>query len=198
MHKTFISYHHAGEQDLKEAIIRKGVAGGEFIDKSVSDGDINTDLSEDTIMRKIRSEYIQDSTVVVVLIGEDTTQRPYVNSEIQAALWSNPTGLIGVVRDELYDKVYTKKKCNYEGCSCGASLRSPTYEFNNKIPFLVRMNHYALEYNKSTYPHFEDSESFCGIYKYSYFINNMETLIDEAFDKRTKSYELRKRNGEGV
>lgn len=26
MHKTFISYHHAGEQDLKEAIIRKGVA----------------------------------------------------------------------------------------------------------------------------------------------------------------------------
>lgn len=110
MHKTFISYHHAGEQDLKEAIIRKGVAGGEFIDKSVSDGDINTDLSEDTIMRKIRSEYIQDSTVVVVLIGEDTTQRPYVNSEIQAALWSNPTGLIGVVRDELYDKVYTKKK----------------------------------------------------------------------------------------
>ena len=74
MHKTFISYHHAREQELKDQIIEKGVEGGEFIDKSVTDGDIDTDLSEDTIMRKIREDYIGDSTVVIVLVGEETAQ----------------------------------------------------------------------------------------------------------------------------
>ncbi|MDU3123999.1 MAG: TIR domain-containing protein, partial [Acinetobacter baumannii] len=105
MHKTFLSYHHANEQDLKDSIIE--TYGGEsFIDKSVSDGDISTDVSEEYIMRKIREEYLADTTVTVVLIGRETAQRPFVNSEIQASLWGeNPAGLIGVVRDEIWNEV---------------------------------------------------------------------------------------------
>lgn len=61
MHKTFLSYHHANEQDLKDSIIE--TYGGEsFIDKSVSDGDISTDVSEEYIMRKIREEYLADTS----------------------------------------------------------------------------------------------------------------------------------------
>ena len=41
MHKTFISYHHKNEQDLKDEIITKG-SKEFFIDKSVKDGDIDT------------------------------------------------------------------------------------------------------------------------------------------------------------
>lgn len=51
MHKTFISYHHANEQDLKDEIIQSG-AGDYFIDKSVNDGDIDIHLSEDTIIER--------------------------------------------------------------------------------------------------------------------------------------------------
>jgi hypothetical protein len=86
MHKTFLSYHHANEQDLKDGII-EAFGGASFIDKSVSDGDISSNVSENYIMRKIREDYLGDSTVTVVLIGTETANRPFINSEIQASLW---------------------------------------------------------------------------------------------------------------
>ncbi|UUX35224.1 TIR domain-containing protein [Fundicoccus culcitae] len=165
MHKTFISYHHKNEQDLKDEIIRKGLEGGEFIDKSVSDGDIDTNLEEDRIMRIIREEFLQDSSVVMVLIGEETSQRPFINSEIQAGLWgSNPTGLIGVVRDEVYERIYTETTCTYSGCNCGSSLNVPTNEFVNKIPNLIYRNYFLLEDNKDTAPHFKNSDAYASEY----------------------------------
>ena len=197
MHKTFISYHHAKEQELKEEIIKLG-SGDDFIDKSVSDGDIDINLSEETIMRKIREEYLGDSTVIVVLIGEETYDRPYINSEIQAALWNKSTGLIGVVRDDLYDRLYDSTTCTSLGCNCGISLRTRTNEFYTKVPFLVRENNTRLEGNKSTTPHYNDSEAYCTIVKYSNFINNMEDKINEAFEKRNKSFEIKKKNDRGV
>lgn len=198
MHKTFISYHHGGEQDLKNRIIEKGVEGGEFIDKSVAEGDINPELSEDTIMRTIREDFIGSSTVLIVLIGEETAQRPYVNSEIQAALWAKSTGLIGVVKDELYDRIYSNTTCSHSECDCGIALRTPTTEFNSKIPFLVKENNSRLENNKSTNPHYNNSEAYCGIYKFSTFFNDMEVYIDDAFDKRDKVFDIKKKNETGV
>ena len=199
MHKTFISYHHANDQDLKDEIIKKGVAGGSFIDKSVSDGDINVNLDENTIMRKIREDYLQDSTVIVVIIGEETFYRPYINSEIQAGLWGESnTGLVGVVRDELYDRIYSKSNCTSNGCNCGTNLNSPSYLFQSKIPNLINKNHFLLEDNASTSPHFKNADAYSSIYKYSTFFSNMEKYIDEAFDKRQKNYDLKKRNDAGI
>lgn len=198
MHKTFISYHHAREQELKNQIIEKGVEGGEFIDKSVTDGDIDIYLSEDTIMRKIRENYIGDSTVVIVLVGEETAQRPYINSEIQASLWGDRTGLIGVIRDDLYDRIYSSTTCNGNDCNCGVTLRSQTSEYEAKVPFLVKKNNIILENNKSTSPHYSTSEAYCGIYKFSTFFNNMEKYIDQAFDNRKKNFDIKKKNEAGV
>lgn len=198
MHKTFISYHHANEQELKDDIITRG-SGENFVNKSVKDGDINTNLSEETIMRTIRNDFLEDSTVVVVLIGEETANRPFVNSEIQAALWGEePTGLLGVVRDELYDRFYSPSTCTDPECGCGISLRTKTYEYTGKVPYLVRENNIRLEDGKSTSPHYNDSDAYCAIYKYSYFINNMEKCIDESFNKRKKNFDIKKRNGLGV
>ena len=45
MHKTFISYHHDNEQEYKEDIIKE-FGEDNFIDKSVGDGEIDTDLDE--------------------------------------------------------------------------------------------------------------------------------------------------------
>lgn len=69
LHKTFISYHHRNEQYEKDQIIEQ-YGGDDFIDTSVHDGDINTDLPEEAIMRKIREEYLGNSTVTLVIIGE--------------------------------------------------------------------------------------------------------------------------------
>lgn len=199
MHKTFISYHHRLDQDLKDEITTIGVDGGEFIDKSVMEGDINTTLPEENIMRKIRENFIQDSTVVLVIVGEETAIRPYINSEIQAALWgNNPTGLICVVRDELYDRIYNENTCDIEGCRCGKPLLVQTDEFKKKIPYLINENHSVLEHGVSTFPHFENSDAYCSIYPYSTFKNNMEQIIDEAYDKRSKNYNLKKKNGRGI
>jgi len=198
LHRTFISYHHKNEQNLKDEIIETGVEGEEFIDKSVADGDIDRGLEEETIMRKIREDYLQGSTVIIVLIGEKTADRPFINSEIQAGLWKDPTGLVGIVRDDLYDRIYQDTICNDPDCMCGKTLNTPTNEFKSKIPYLVRKNQFILEDNASTKPHFNNSDAYSSIYKYSYFINNMEKIIDEAFEKRDKNYNIKIRNENGI
>ncbi|WP_439819423.1 TIR domain-containing protein [Weissella paramesenteroides] len=199
MHKTFISYHHSGEQDLKDELIDHANMGEYFIDKSVSDGDIDPSLSEETIMRKLREDFIKDSSVIVVLIGEQTADRPFVNSEIQAGLWGqSPVGLIGVVRDDLYDRIYDKDLCSVPGCNCGITLRRRTSLFYEKVPFLIRKNNAILENNKSAFPHYSDSEAYCGIYRYSNFFENVEKYVDEAFEKRNKVFDIKKTNDSDV
>ncbi|HDX6416786.1 TPA: TIR domain-containing protein, partial [Escherichia coli] len=165
MHKTFLSYHHANEQDLKDEII--DLFGGEsFIDKSVSDGDISTTNTDETIMRTIREDFLKDSTVTVVLIGTETKNRPFVNSEIQASLWGeNYNGLIGVIRDEIYDSVFTPAVCADPSCGCSISLRTPGLGYDYYLPYLVRKNHV---YEK-TVPHYNDSDVYCALVKYSVF-----------------------------
>ncbi|MGO3576450.1 TIR domain-containing protein [Lactobacillus helveticus] len=199
MHKTFISYHHSGEQKLKDELVNTAKSKDYFIDKSVSDGDIDTNLSEDTIMSKIRTDFIKDASVIVVLVGEQTASRPYVNSEIQAGLWgNNAVGILGVVRDDLFDRIYKKTLCTAPECNCGVELKTPTPLLKEKIPFLVRENNLRLENEKSTYPHYKDSEAYCGIYRYSTFINDIEKYIDEAFEKRSKVFDIKKKNDPSI
>lgn len=190
MHKTFLSYHHANEQDLKDHLIET-YGGDSFIDKSVSDGDINTEVSEDYIMRKIREDYLADTTVTVVLIGEETAQRPFVNSEIQASLWGdNPAGLIGVVRDDIYDLVFSQSTCKDLTCGCGMSLRSISPGYDLYLPDLIKRNH---RFSK-TVPHYNDSEVYCSVVKFSDFEANCDYYINQAFDKRSTMEPAAKRN----
>jgi hypothetical protein len=190
MHKTFLSYHHAKEQDLKDEIITL-FGGDSFIDKSVSDGDISTTNTDETIMRTIREDYLEDSTVTVVLIGTETKNRPFVNSEIQASLWGdNFNGLVGVIRDEIYDNVFTPAVCADPACGCSISLRTPGFGYEYYLPYLVRMNHV---YEK-TVPHYNDSDVFCALVKYSIFIKNPEHYINQAFDKRKMMTPAAKKN----
>lgn len=194
MHKTFLSYHHANEQDLKDDIIEN--FGGEyFIDKSVSDGDISTTISEESIMRKIREDYLADTTVTVVLIGNETKNRPFVNSEIQASLWGdNYNGLVGVIRDEIYDSIFTPSTCSNVDCGCGLDLRTIGWGYDYYLPYLIKENHV---YEK-TVPHYNDTDVFCSLVKYSNFIRRPGFYIDQAFDKRKAMKPAVKRNAADV
>lgn len=194
MHKTFISYHHMNEQELKDELIKK-FDKEDFLDVSVGDGEIDPDLDEDKIMDMIRNDYLHDSTVTLVLVGWETSERPYVNSEIQASLrdtsQNKHNGLLAVIRDDLYDNIYSNGKC-----SCGCDIRTPNSGYYDKyLPNLVKKNH-EYQGNKC---HYTDAEVYCSLVKYSLFKLDPEKYINAAFDKRdNESLVIKKIPDEGT
>lgn len=101
-HKVFVSYHHANDQAYRDAFeILFSQHHKVFLTNSVQIGDIDTDLSTETIRQKIRDEYLRDSTVTVVLIGTQTWQRKHVDWEISSSIrktkHSSRSGLLGIL-----------------------------------------------------------------------------------------------------
>lgn len=87
-HKVFISYHHESDQWYKEELIRMGKEHAVFIDKSVGDGDISEDLPDAQIRRRIRDDYLRNSTVTIVLVGTETKKRKHVGWEIYSSMYN--------------------------------------------------------------------------------------------------------------
>ena len=100
MHKVFISYYHADDEEYKRRLIQ--ALESKAIDKSVSPGDIHDEgLPLDEIRRRIRDDHIADATVTIVLIGPCTWQRKHVDWEISASIIDRPNnercGLVGLL-----------------------------------------------------------------------------------------------------
>ena len=87
MHKAFISYHHDNDQHFKTELVLIGSAYSVFIDKSVDTGAISDSLSPQQIRTKIRDEYLKDSSVTIVLVGEETQNRKHVDWEIYSSMF---------------------------------------------------------------------------------------------------------------
>jgi hypothetical protein len=83
-HKVFISYHHDEDQDYADKLRQYYGSSRAIIDKSMRE-DLGH-LQPDTIMNKIRREHFTDSTVTVVLIGNHTWGRKWVDWEIGASI----------------------------------------------------------------------------------------------------------------
>lgn len=97
-HKVFLSFYHFEDQYYKDYIVN--YLGHQFIDKSVSFGEYNSENSDEYIKRLIREEKINDSSVVVVLVGPNTKNRKHVDWEIYAGLRESnnaSSGLIGIL-----------------------------------------------------------------------------------------------------
>lgn len=101
-HKVFISHYHVDDDEVKKFIDYFAEEKDVFTPKIVGDDYDTTIDSEDSnyIMRKIREDYLTDSTVTIVLIGKDTWKRKYVDWEIASTLRNDPnnkrSGLIGI------------------------------------------------------------------------------------------------------
>jgi len=96
---VFISYYHGDQDEVNQFVSEfKDV----FIPRTVGvkDGDFEIDSNNPQyIMRRIREDKLQDSTVTIVLIGSCTHSRRYVDWEIKASLQqgqSLPNGLIAI------------------------------------------------------------------------------------------------------
>ena len=98
-HRVFISYHHAIDQGYKNHFVQ--LFSPIMLDWSVRLGDIPDGIATETIRQKIRDEWLRDSTVTVVLIGQQTWQRKHVDWEIGSSLRhtvKNPrSGLLGIL-----------------------------------------------------------------------------------------------------
>ena len=86
MHKVFISYHHDLDQYYKNYLVWMGSEYEIFLDRSVDTGDISENLSDESIRRKIRDEYLRDSTVTVLLVGLETKKRKHIDWEIYSSM----------------------------------------------------------------------------------------------------------------
>ncbi len=82
--KVFISYYHKDDQLYKEAF--KILFGDLITHKSVEDGDIDSQNSDGYIKQLIHKGYLNDTTVLIVLVGPNTKHRKHVDWEISGAL----------------------------------------------------------------------------------------------------------------
>lgn len=100
--KCFITYHHADASAVQAFVNAFDHKGDVFIVRRL--GEMPTDIvnSTDTeyVMRRIRENFIMDSTVTLVLAGACTWARRYVDWEIEASLRQSasglPNGLLGI------------------------------------------------------------------------------------------------------
>ena len=100
-HKVFIIYYHKDDQYYRNRF--EDLFGHLFINKSVKPGDIDTDDSAEYIKRLIQQNYIEDISVLVVLVGPKTYCRKHVDWEISAALNKKVggySGLLGILLPE--------------------------------------------------------------------------------------------------
>lgn len=89
-HKCFISYQQVDEDEVKKFIDDYDDV---FIPKvlGVSDVDDFIDSTDtDYVLRRIRELYLTDSTVTIVMIGECTWSRRYVDWEVASTLRNDP------------------------------------------------------------------------------------------------------------
>jgi hypothetical protein len=96
--KTFVSFYHKDDQDYREKF--ENLFGDLVVSKSVDDGNIDSDTSDEYIKQLIQKDYLSDLTVLVVLIGANTKCRKHVDWEISGALnykvGDNYAGLLGL------------------------------------------------------------------------------------------------------
>lgn len=187
IHKCFISFKT--EDSWYKDYIQNNLQV-DMIDKSLNEP-IFSDC-EDYIMRKIREDYLSDSTVTIHLIGRQSgehlgwEEQRFIKRELQASLFhgegNTMSGILGVVLPDVYDNVYLGR---YLCCVCNnyhthVSLTNTTiteFSYNYYIPN-----------NKCSW---SEDDRYCVLVKWEDFIRNPEKYIHEAFCKRDHPIAMR-------
>ncbi len=188
-HKCFISFKKEDQKYREEIdklfdesdVINKG------LDKRINSSD------GDYIMKKIREDYLKDSTVTLFLIGEHSSENEgfdslgqdknyFIKKELQSSLYNGQgntrNGILGVVLPSMYDRIY---KGTYTCSTCGKSHNHVS--INDSTVIKEFSENYYLE------PHsgcaWSEEERYCILVKWDDFINNPEKYINDAFEKRS-------------
>lgn len=186
-HKCFISFKKEDIYYKKEIQKWEQKNKIDMIDKS-----LNTPIDsedEDYIMRKIREDYLSDSTVTIFLIGSHSSEnlgwdeQKYIKRELQASLYNGEgntrSGILGVVLPQMYDSVY---KGSYKCSNCGNSHNWVDIGDSTVIKEFSR-NYYLNNHGKCAY---SEDDRYCVLVKWSDFALNPNGYIEQAFDKRSQ------------
>ena len=181
-HKCFISFKT--EEKKYKKYIQEDLKI-DMIDKSLNTPINSTD--EDYIMRKIREDYLSDSTVTIHLIGEYSAEnllyenQAYIKRELQASLYNGENntknGILGIVLPNMYDKIFKGS----EVCSvCGKSHNIVCIN-DSTVVKEFSYNYYIPKDGCS----WSEEDRFCVLVKWNDFVKNPELYINKAFDKRS-------------
>lgn len=183
-HKCFISFK-TEDEDYKKTI-------QEDLDIDMIDNSLNEAIDsedEDYIMRKIREDYLSDSTVTIHLIGtkssenEGWDEQRFIKRELQASLYNGDgntrSGILGVILPSMKNKIYG----GYGVCStCG---NSHNYVYINDETVIKEFSYnYYIPHNKCSW---SEDDRYCVLVDWGDFYEEPEKYIDQAFDKRSHS-----------
>lgn len=159
--------------------------GLDIIDRSL-DVPIESD-DDDYIMRKIREDYLSDSTVTIHLIGHRNAEilgaheQRFIKRELQASLYNGEgntrSGILGVVLPEMYETVY---KGSTFCSNCGGSHN--LVNINDGTVVSEFAHNYYIPHDKCA--HSED-DRYCVLVKWDEFILDPGKWVEEAYLKRT-------------
>lgn len=180
-HRVFIS-HKREDKAYKNYILNN--LGVDMIDKSLNEP-IDSD-DEDYVMRKIREDYLSDSTVTIFLIGKYSSEnlgeeeQIFIKRELQASLYdgkaNSKNGILGIVLPDIYDSIY---KGSYSCSKCGGSHNHVS--INNSTVIKEFSYNYYIPNDKCSW---SEDDRYCVLVKWDDFKSEPEKYIDLAFDKR--------------
>lgn len=181
-HKCFISFK---TEDIGYKKKIQDDFDVDMIDKSLDEAIDSED--EDYIMRKIREDYLSDSTVTIHLIGEYSAENAwlqnqnYIKRELQASLYdgkgNTKNGILGVVLPAMYEKIF---KGSYTCSTCGSSHNTVSINDNT----VVKEFSYNYYIPKNQGCSWSEDERYCVLVKWEDFEADPNIYINEAFDKR--------------
>lgn len=181
-HKCYISFK---SEDMSYKQFIQDNLRIDMIDKSLN-SPINS-FDEDYILRRIREDYLSDSTVTIFLIGEygaetrGWDEQCYIKRELRSSLYNGAgntrNGILGVVLPEMTDLIY---RGSYNCPTCGEAHNHVAV--NDATTIKEFYYNYYIPNNKCS--HSED-DRYCVLVKWDDFCLNPEKYIDKAFDKRT-------------
>lgn len=180
-HRCFISFKtqdHSYKKHIQDDL------DVDMIDHSLNEPIDSND--EDYIMRKIREDYLSDSTVTIFLIGSYGSENSlfenqnYIKRELQASLYNGinntKNGILGIVLPSMYNSIFLgSNSC----ISCGGNHNIVKIDDNTTIKEFSY--NYYIPNNKCSW---SEDDRYCVLVKWDDFIRTPNIFIDKAFDKR--------------
>ena len=183
-HKCFISFKKEDERYKKEIQRWCDASKVDMIDKSLNNA-IDSE-NPDYVMRKIREDYLSDSTVTIFLIGTHSAEvlgreeQQYIKRELQASLYNGEgnsrNAILGVVLPEMYSAIY---KGTYLCSTCHKNHNWVAINDDTVIKEFSR-NYYLNSHGNCAY---SDDDRYCVLVKWDDFRINPNKYIEQAFDK---------------
>lgn len=151
-HKVFISYHHDNDENYRIKFEELFSKKYDICDSyTVKKGEIKENLPTEEVRRIIREKHLKNSTVTVVLIGEDTWRRKHVDAEISASISqtnnSDRSGLIGLIlpnHPDFNQKKYTSELIPQRLCKNEENGYAAIYDWTNDPGIMKERIHKAF------------------------------------------------------